>query len=312
LTSSTAAAPDVDAAPAATPQETSPGDVDPTRILVLIPAYNEEKTLGRVLTDLERVARGCDVLVVDDGSRDQTCEVARLHGAIVIRHPFNMGYGAALQTGYKYAAGARRYDVLVQMDGDGQHDPSFVTDLARRILEGEVDACVGSRFLTGEGYIPPFARRLGMVLFGYIASVVTGRRVTDPTSGYQALSRRVFEFFQTDLFPTDYPDADMLILLHQAGFRVEERSVAMRASTTGQSMHSGILKPMFYVFKMLLSIGVTLLREPPPRVEEFVPPPLLSSAVDQPSPLASGRLSTPDARRSGESVPEPPADGVGE
>src|SRR5690606_37132405 len=129
----------------------------------------------------------------DDGSSDRTAEVARTQGAAMARHPFNMGYGAALQTGYKYAA-QHGYEVLVQLDADGQHDPSYVEVLARRVLEGHVDACVGSRFLLGEGYIPPFARRVGMVLFGYIASVVTKRRVTDPTSGYQALSARVFRF----------------------------------------------------------------------------------------------------------------------
>ncbi len=231
------------------------------RGLVLIPAFNEEGVLGGVLDELRRHTR-FDVLVVDDGSSDRTADMARAHGAAVARHPFNMGYGAALQTGYKYAA-QHGYEVLVQLDADGQHDPAYVEVLARRVLEGHVDACVGSRFLLGEGYIPPFARRVGMVLFGYIASVVTKRRVTDPTSGYQALSSRVFRFLRSDVFPADYPDADVLILLHRAGFRAEEVPVAMRQSSTGKSMHSGVLRPMFYVFKMLLSIGVTLLREPP-------------------------------------------------
>lgn len=228
---------------------------------VLIPAYNEEQCLGEVL---DRIRANCpfDILIVDDGSVDKTAKVAREHGATVLRHPFNMGYGAALQTGYKYAA-KRDYEVLVQIDADGQHDPAYIVPLARRILEGHSDACVGSRFLLGEGYIPPLARRAGMVLFGKIASIVTHRRVTDPTSGYQALSRRVFTFFKSDLFPADYPDADVLILLYRAGFRAEELPVAMRASVTGQSMHGGILRPLFYVFKMLLSICVTLLREPP-------------------------------------------------
>jgi len=228
---------------------------------VLIPAYNEEQCLGEVL---DRIRAHCpfDIVIVDDGSVDKTAKVARAHGATVLRHPFNMGYGAALQTGYKYAA-KRDYEVLVQIDADGQHDPTYIVPLARRILEGHSDACVGSRFLIGEGYIPPLARRAGMVLFGKIASIVTHRRVTDPTSGYQALSRRVFTFFKSDLFPADYPDADVLILLYRAGFRAEEIPVAMRASVTGQSMHGGILRPMFYVFKMLLSICVTLLREPP-------------------------------------------------
>lgn len=239
-----------------------PAPAPPGRGVTVLPAFNEERTLGPVLDGLRRACPSFDVVVVDDGSTDRTAEVAGAHGAVVLRHPFNMGYGAALQTAYKFAA-QERYDVLVQLDADGQHDPSFVPALACRVLEGHADAVVGSRFLVGEGYIPPFARRVGMVLFGYIASVVTRRRVTDPTSGYQAMSRRVFEFLQTDVFPADYPDADVLILLYRAGFKVEELPVAMRASPTGKSMHSGVLRPAFYVFKMLLSILVTLLREPP-------------------------------------------------
>ena len=233
----------------------------PARGLVLMPAFNEAETLPQVLPEVRKTT-DFDILVVDDGSTDGTAAVARAHGALVLRHPFNMGYGAALQTGYKFAAQGD-YAVLVQIDADGQHDPTFIGILARRVLDGHADACIGSRFLEGKGYIPPFARRVGMVLFGYIASVVTKRRVTDPTSGYQALGRRVFRFFQSDLFPADYPDADVLILLHRAGFRAEEQPVVMRLSATGKSMHSGVLRPMFYVFKMFLSIGVTLLREPP-------------------------------------------------
>ena len=237
------------------------GETTRNRGVVLLPAYNEEQTLGAVLEGISNVC-GFDLLVVDDGSQDRTAEVAQSYGAKVLRHPFNMGYGAALQTGYKHAA-QKDYDVLVQLDADGQHDPAFILPLARRVLDGHVDVCVGSRFLRGEGYLPPFARRVGMVLFGYIASVVTKRRITDPTSGYQALSNRVFRFFQSDLFPADYPDADVLILIHRAGFRAEEIPVAMKADMTGKSMHGGILGPLFYVFKMLLSIGVTLLRQRP-------------------------------------------------
>ena len=237
------------------------------RGVCLIPAFNEEGGIGPVIDAIRAAAPGFDVLVVDDGSSDRTAQEARAHGAIVLRHPFNLNYGAALQTGYKFAA-RRGYDVLVQLDADGQHDPSHIPELAARILSGQADASVGSRFLLGEGYIPPFARRAGMVLFARIASLATGRRITDPTSGYQALSPRVFEFFQHDVFPTDYPDADMLILLHRARFRVEEVPVKMLADETGKSMHGGVLRPMFYVFKMFLSILVTLLREPPPRFDE--------------------------------------------
>lgn len=230
------------------------------RGLVLIPAFNEARALEAVLAEVKG-ATCFDVLVVDDGSVDDTAEVARRAGVAVLRHPFNLGYGAALQTGYSYAFDAD-YDVVVQLDADGQHDPSYVAELAGRVTGGHADVCVGSRFLVGDGYVPPFSRRVGMVLFGYIATVLTGRRVTDPTSGYQALSRRAFSFFRSDVFPTDYPDADMLILLHRAGLAAEERPVAMRASRS-DSMHDGLVAPVFYVFKMFLSIAVTLLREPP-------------------------------------------------
>ncbi|MEZ6187625.1 MAG: glycosyltransferase family 2 protein [Planctomycetota bacterium] len=233
--------------------------------LAIMPAYNESGQITGVIKSLRKAAPEFDILVVDDGSRDHTAAEALAAGAMVVRHPFNMGYGAALQTGYKFAASSpRHYDVLVQLDADGQHDPKYIYPLADRVLSGEVDVCVGSRFLVGGGYIPPFARRVGMVLFGYIASVVTRRRVTDPTSGYQALGRRVFEYFQLDLFPADYPDADVLILLHRAGFRAEEQPVEMQKNPIGQSMHGGVIRPLFYVFKMFLSIFVTLLREPPP------------------------------------------------
>lgn len=247
--------------PAANSVTSDPPRARAGRGLVIIPAHDEQGTLGEVLKDV-RAATSFDILVVDDGSSDETADVARRGGAVALVHPFNMGYGAALQTGYKYAA-EHGYDVVVQLDADGQHDPTYIDALAQRILDGHVDACVGSRFLVGDGYIPPFSRRVGMVLFGYVASVATRRRVTDPTSGYQALSSRVFRFLRTDLFPADYPDADVLILLHRAGFRAEEIPVAMRASASGKSMHDGVIRPLFYVFKMVLSIVVTLLREPP-------------------------------------------------
>jgi len=251
-----------DAAPETTEPSANP---KARRGLALMPAYNESGQIIGVIKSIQAAAPDFDVLVIDDGSRDHTAAEALAAGALVVRHPFNMGYGAALQTGYKFAATSpKHYDVLVQLDADGQHDPKYIHVLADRVLSGDVDVCVGSRFLVGKGYIPPFARRVGMVLFGYIASVVTRRRVTDPTSGYQALGRRVFEYFQLDLFPADYPDADVLILLHRAGFRAEEQPVAMKQNPIGQSMHGGLIGPMFYVFKMFLSIFVTLLREPPP------------------------------------------------
>ncbi len=231
------------------------------RRLVIIPAFNEERALGPLLDELSRRHSVEDIAVIDDGSRDATAEVARGRGVMVVSHPFNLGYGAALQTGYKLAY-LRGYELCVQIDGDGQHDPSSIDALCAPIERGEADVTVGSRFLVGQGYIPSFSRRIGMVVFGFLASVITKRRVTDPTSGYQALSADAFNYFREDHFPFDYPDADVLVLMHRAKFRVLEVPVAMRQNDEGKSMHSG-LAPLYYVFKMFLSIAMTLLREAP-------------------------------------------------
>lgn len=228
------------------------------RVIVIIPAYNEEMRIAAVVTNVRASVPGADVVVINDCSRDSTAAVARQAGAVVVSHPFNMGYGAAIQTGYKYAR-EKGYDLLVQLDADGQHDPSCIPALLSPVIAGEADIAIGSRFL-GNSYRPPFARRVGMALFRRIVSTVTGMFVTDTTSGYQAFNRDVIRFFATDIFPVDYPDADMLIMLHRAGFRLTEVPVRMFENSEGKSMHSG-LKPIYYMFKMLLSIFVTLLRD---------------------------------------------------
>lgn len=228
------------------------------RILVIIPAYNEEKRIASVIAGVRTFIPNAAVVVINDCSRDDTATVASQAGAIVVSHPFNMGYGAAIQTGYKFAKN-RGYDYLVQLDADGQHDPSCIPELLAPIVAGEADIAIGSRFL-GTSYRPPFARRAGMALFRRIVSFVTGKSITDTTSGFQAFSRDVIHFFASDIFPVDYPDADMLIMLHRAGFRMTEIPVRMFENSEGKSMHSG-LKPLYYMFKMLLSICVTLMRE---------------------------------------------------
>ena len=229
------------------------------KILILIPAYNEGARIGEVVQRVREMYPQYDVVVVNDGSRDDTAQVARAAGARVVSHPFNMGYGVAIQTGYKYAV-AKGYDFLVQIDGDGQHDPAFIPKVLEPVRGGETDFAIGSRFLEGESYEPSLARRLGMTFFRRLVSRLIGQDITDSTSGFQAFNRRVIGFFTTEVFPCDYPDADMLITLHRAGFRIREVPVRMYASATGKSMHSG-WKPLYYIFKMLLSIFVTLLRK---------------------------------------------------
>jgi len=234
--------------------------------LVLIPAFNEEKRISTVIQGVKKSFPQADVLVVDDGSSDETRGRAIEAGAKVISHPFNLGYGIALQTGYIYAL-QEGYETLIQMDGDGQHDPFSIAELLGGIQSGEADIVIGSRFLrtrhfTPEfgGYPTPFARKLGMRLFSMITSAITRQKITDSTSGYQAMNRRVLEWVSSDKFPWDYPDADVIIMLHRAGFRIMEVPVRMVPSETKKSMHSG-WKPLYYVFKMFLSILVALMRK---------------------------------------------------
>lgn len=227
-------------------------------VIVIIPAYNEENRIARVVASVHDSVSDAMVVVVDDGSGDDTAAAACRAGALVISHPFNMGYGAAIQTGYKYARD-KKYDYLVQLDADGQHDPSCIQTLLAPVVQGEADIAIGSRFL-GNSYRPPFARRIGMAIFRNIVMMVTGKSFTDTTSGFQAFNAEVVRLFATDVFPVDYPDADMLIMLHRAGFRMTEVPVRMYENSEGKSMHSG-LKPLYYMFKMLLSILVTLMRE---------------------------------------------------
>jgi hypothetical protein len=229
------------------------------KILFIIPAYNEGARIGAVVQRVREMYPEDDVVVVDDGSRDNTIQEAREAGAEVVSHPFNMGYGVAIQTGYKYAL-RQDYDFLVQMDGDGQHDPAFIQHLLAPVLAGETDFVLGSRFLGIESYEPSLARRIGMTFFRWLVSRLIGQNITDSTSGFQAFNRRVIGFFTTEVFPCDYPDADMLLTLHRAGFRIREVPVRMFASASGKSMHAG-WKPLYYMFKMLLSIFVTLLRK---------------------------------------------------
>jgi glycosyltransferase involved in cell wall biosynthesis len=229
------------------------------KVLVLIPAYNEEARIGEVVRQVRDVCPDYRVVVVNDGSQDETARVAARAGADVISHPFNMGYGVAIQTGYKF--GIRHgYDFLVQIDGDGQHDPAFIAPLLAPVVAGSCDLALGSRFLGVGSYEPPLSRRLGMAFFRQLVSMVTGIRITDVTSGFQAFNREVMHFFATEVFPCDYPDADLLITLHRAGFRLGEVPVRMLPRASGKSMHSG-MKPLYYMFKMLLSILVTLLRK---------------------------------------------------
>ncbi len=232
--------------------------MDSGRLLIVIPAYNEAGRVGAVVRDVIATLPDAHILVIDDGSADATAVEAREAGAIVASLPLNSGYGAALQTGYKYAV-RHGYDVIGQIDADGQHQAAYLVDMLKELEARPADVVIGSRFLGNDGhYKASKARAAGIALFGRIASTVTRQHITDPTSGFQVLRADVARFFCTDVYPSDYPDADILILLHRSGFSVCEVAVQMRQSTN-VSMHSGH-KSLYYVYKMVLSIFVTMLR----------------------------------------------------
>lgn len=179
-------------------------------------------------------------------------------GAIVVRHPINLGYGAALHTGFIYAL-RNHYQVLLQMDGDGQHLASELPKLLEPILSDRADLVIGSRYRDGGcGYDCTITRRIGQKMFEWIALLATRKRFTDPTSGFQGMGIRTADFFSGDDFPDDYPDADVLLMAHYAGLRVEEVAVTMESRSDGRSMHSG-LKPLYYVVKMLFSMFLVIL-----------------------------------------------------
>jgi hypothetical protein len=227
--------------------------------LVIVPAHNEAQNIGRVMAEVASLGLRLDVLVVDDCSTDETASIAERAGARVLRLPSNLGYGGAVQAGFRYAE-FFDYEHGVLMDADGQHAAASIPDLLRVVQEGQADVALGSRFLGRMDYRTSWLKRLGMAFFSQVVSRVTGHPITDPTSGFQAVNRDVIAFFARDNYPVDFPDADTILLLHFAGFHLHEVPVTMRQRLSGESMHSS-WKPIYYVFKMFLSIFIVLLRQ---------------------------------------------------
>ena len=228
------------------------------KTLIIIPAHNEEKNIGKVLDELRSLDLGHDVLVINDASTDHTGRVLEEHGQRSLRLRTCLGYGGAVQAGFKYAL-RHGFDFVVQMDGDFQHDPRSIPTLLAAVREGDADLALGSRFLGEVRYRVPILRRAGMALFRTLVSCLMRRRITDPTSGFQAMRRNVVEFFAGETYPMDYPDSDVLLCLHLAGFRIEEVPVVMRPRLEGESIHGG-LRTVYYLAKMFLAIPMVLLR----------------------------------------------------
>jgi glycosyltransferase involved in cell wall biosynthesis len=238
------------------------------KILVVIPAYNEHGRIGEIVKAVKRILPSVKTLVVNDCSSDDTGSESVEAGAVVVTHLINLGYGAALETGYLYAL-QYGYEFIVQMDGDGQHLPDEVLKILTPVLDGGADIVIGSRYLSSKNtYKTSIVRKVGQKFFRMILSMITGYKITDPTSGFQCLNRKAFELFSRGQFPHDFPDADVLLMAHYAGFRVNEVPVVMLGRSGGMSMHAG-LKPLYYVIKMILSITMVFLSQR--RWKQYVP-----------------------------------------
>jgi glycosyltransferase involved in cell wall biosynthesis len=225
--------------------------------IAIVPALNEEATVGRVIDEIRSFDPGFDIVVVDDGSTDRTAGMAADRGAHVVRLPFNLGIGGAMQTGYRFAF-ERGYDVAVQVDGDGQHDPSQLPAILAPVLDGSADLCVGSRFAGRSGYRSSFARRVGIRLFAQIVSAVVRQKVTDTTSGFRAVNRKGIALFAAD-YPHDYPEVEATVMCVKHKLRLHEVPVEMRERGGGTSSITA-LRSIYYMTKVLLAIFVGLFR----------------------------------------------------
>jgi glycosyltransferase involved in cell wall biosynthesis len=233
---------------------------DPT-YLAVVPAYNESATVVGVVESLHEQAPHFDVLVVDDGSTDDTAELARLAGARTLRLPFNLGIGGAVQAGFVYAH-EHGYDFVAQVDGDGQHDPAELNKLVAVMRDDNVDMVCGSRFLTDDYHYPaPLSRRTGIHVFAFVLSRIVDGRVSDPTSGFRLYNRRAIRLFASD-YPHDYPEVEAVLMLHHHRLRMREVPVQMYTRGGGiSSISTG--KSAYYMIKVLLALIVGLARQRP-------------------------------------------------
>lgn len=243
---------------ATTPQPDGPPMPESgTRPLVIMPCYNEAGRVGTVVRGVRDALPSAVIAVVDDASSDDSAIEAANAGAVVLRHGCNLGYGAALETGYTYAVRHGHAPVL-QLDADGQHLPDQLGALCAAMDGGAIDMAIGSRYGPQAAAGTPLLRRTGHRVFAVMIRLLTGLRLTDPTSGFQALSRRAVGLFASGVFPCDYPDSDVIVMAHLAGLNIREVPVTMVARAGGKSMHAG-LKPFYYGIKMLLSMFIVLL-----------------------------------------------------
>ena len=224
------------------------------KTLIVIPAYNEGESIYNVITSVKSIDADADILVVDDGSHDDTETQSLQAEARVVSLPLNLGIGGAVQTGYIYAM-KHGYDCVVQIDGDGQHDPRDLRKILSAVESGQADMVIGSRFIEKTSYTPSFSRKMGILYFSKLVSLLAGQTVTDTTSGYRAANRRVIELF-AKYYPNDYPEAETIVYIAKNNLKIKEISVDMRERTAGKSSITP-LKSLYYAIKVTLCLLLT-------------------------------------------------------
>ena len=230
------------------------------RKAAIVPAYNEARSIAGVVAELHAAHPELEIVVIDDGSTDETAAVARRAGAEVVQLPFNLGIGGAVQTGIEWAR-RRGCELAVQVDGDGQHDPCEIEKLLEPILSGSADVTVGTRFAGNGTYRPSIARRIGIGVFAGLVSLIVRQRVTDTTSGFRAMNERAIELF-ADEYPYDYPEVEATVLIFRHRLRLVEVPVTMRQREAGQSSIT-VFRSLYYMGKVSLALFVGLLRPRP-------------------------------------------------
>ena len=230
------------------------------RTLAIVPAYNEEHSIGTVLEEIRAADVDLHVVVVNDASEDGTAAIAARAGAAVLNLPFNVGIGGAMQAGYQYAL-EHGFELAIQVDGDGQHDPREIGRVLEPILDGRADLVVGTRFVKGGGYRGTPLRRVGIRIFAAIVSLMVGQRVSDTTSGFRGVNRKALRLFAAQ-YPHDYPEVESIVLLSRHGLRLLEVPVQMRVRETGNSSITAF-RSVYYMIKVSLALMIGLFRRYP-------------------------------------------------
>lgn len=232
------------------------------KILFVIPAYNEELNIGKVIDEINKDIPEADIIVINDCSKDNTAKIVEEKGVNCVTMPFNVRYAMAVQTGIKYAY-RNGYDYVIQFDADGQHIAKEAVKLLDKIRKSKCDIVIGSRFLEKNDYHHSFFRRIGTRVFSIMISLFCKAIITDPTSGFQCLNKKVVaRYSKMGKYP-EFPDANLIIEMLMGGYKVDEVPVKMRSRENGESMHGGIIKPIKYMIKMFYTIIIILIRNIP-------------------------------------------------